>query len=65
MPKIATEKVGLRTARSAAPISRRATAVRFYALDATLCLLIEADSVEDAHYLCRDVRFEFIGLCER
>jgi hypothetical protein len=45
--------------------ARRAVRVRFYALDGTLCVLIEADSEEDARYLCRDFSFEFIGLCER
>jgi hypothetical protein len=44
---------------------RRAASVRFYALDGTLCVLIEADSEDDARYLCRDVRLEFIGLCEK
>ena len=44
MPRTATERAGLRTARSAGPVVPRAASVRFYALDATLCLLIEADS---------------------
>ena len=39
--------------------------VRFYALEGALCVLIEADSEEDAHYLCEDVRLEFIALCNR
>ena len=64
MPRTATEKVGLRTARSTAPVAPRAASVRFYALDATLCLLIEADSENDARYLCRETRLEFICLCE-
>jgi len=51
--------------RAADTFRRRAASVRFYALDGTLCLLIEADSADDASYLCRDVRLEFIGLCER
>ena len=27
--------------------------------------VIEAESEDDAHHLCRDVRLEFIGLCEK
>ena len=65
MPRTATEKVGLRAMRAAGTLRRRAASVRFYAFDGTLCLLIEADSADDARYLCRDVRLEFIGLCER
>jgi hypothetical protein len=49
----------------AAVRKRRRMGVRFYALDGTLCVLIEADSEEDAHYLCQDVRLEFIGLCTK
>lgn len=44
---------------------RRRTGVRFFALDGTLCVLIEAESEEDARYLCQDVRLEFIALCDR
>jgi hypothetical protein len=38
--------------------------VRFYAVDGTLCVLIEADSEEDAAFLCRDVKLDYIGICE-
>jgi hypothetical protein len=62
MPLSATETVGLRTLR----VRKRSRGrVRFYALDTTLCVLIEADSEEDAHYLCQDARLEFIALCEK
>lgn len=44
---------------------RRTTSVRFYALDGTLCVLIEADSEDDARTLCRDVRLEFLAFCEK
>jgi len=27
-------------------------------------VVIEADSEDDARYLCRDMAFEFIGLCD-
>jgi hypothetical protein len=62
MPRTATERVGIGAVRIR---KRREARVRFYALDGTVCVLIEADSEEDARYLCRDVRLEFIGLCER
>ena len=39
--------------------------VRFCALDGTVRVVIEADSEDDARYLCREMRFEFIGLCDR
>ena len=61
MPRTATERIGTGTVR----IRRAAARVRFYALDGTVCVLIEADSEEDARFLCRDVRLEFIGLCEK
>jgi hypothetical protein len=62
MPRTASETIGLQPARIR---KRRQAFIRFYALDGTLCVLVEADSEEDARYLCRDVRLEFIGLCER
>jgi hypothetical protein len=62
MARTASENVGLAAARIR---RQRQTSIRFYALDGTLCVLIEANSEEDARYLCRDIRLEFIGLCER
>jgi hypothetical protein len=38
--------------------------VRFCALEGTGRVVIEADSEDDARYLCRDMAFEFIGLCD-
>jgi hypothetical protein len=38
--------------------------VRFCALEGTVRVVIEADSEDDARYLCRDMAFEFIGLCD-
>ena len=61
MPLTAAESIGL----AASIRKRRRATVRFYALDGSLCLLIEADSEDDARYLCRDMRLEFIGLCEK
>ncbi|MFO7478215.1 MAG: hypothetical protein R6X03_07720 [Methyloceanibacter sp.] len=62
MPKIATEKLGLRNAR-AVQIGKLRASVSFYAFDGSFCLLIEGESAEDARYLCRDAGIEFIGLC--
>ena len=45
-------------------LGRAAPRVRFCALDGTLRVVIEADSEDDARYLCRDMGFEFIGLCD-
>jgi hypothetical protein len=38
--------------------------VRFWALDGTMRVVIEADSEDDARCLCRDMDFEFIGFCD-
>ena len=64
MPKIATEKAGLRNVRSVR-IQKRRASMSFYAFDGSFCLLIEAESAEDARYLCHDARIEFIGLCAK
>jgi hypothetical protein len=59
MARIATElSVGVVGRRRGAP-----TRVKFYALDGAICVVIEADSEDDARYLCREMRLEFIGLC--
>lgn len=62
MARVATElSIGVvRVRRRAAPAG-----VRFCALDGTVRVVIEADSEDDARYLCREMRFEFIGLCDR
>jgi hypothetical protein len=65
MTKTAAERAGIAAVRIRRRVARRAQCVRFYALDGALCVLVEADSEDDARYLCRDVRIEFIGLCER
>ena len=59
MARIATElSVGVVRRKRGAP-----TRVNFYALDGTICVVIEADSEDDARYLCREMRLEFIGFC--
>jgi hypothetical protein len=45
-------------------LGRAASRVRFCALDGTVRVVIEADSEDDARCLCRDLAFEFIGLCD-
>ena len=61
MPRIATERsVGVvRRGKRLAPVR-----VRFYALDVSVCVVIEADSEDDARYLCQETRQEFICLCD-
>ena len=61
MSKILAERsVGVARVRKQVAPAR----VRFYALDQSVCVLIEADSESDARYLCRETRLEFICLCE-
>jgi len=69
MSKIAAERmqanvaVGIVEVRSRR-LRRVPSRVRFCALDGTVRVVIEADSEDDARYLCRDMAFEFIGLCD-
>ena len=57
---VAVGVVGVRTRGFGRAVSR----VRFCALDGTVRVVIEADSEDDARCLCRDLAFEFIGLCD-
>ena len=60
MARIATEfAVGVVRVRR----HRTPARVRFCALDGSVRVVIEADSEDDARYLCREMRWEFIGLC--
>jgi hypothetical protein len=69
MARIAAERmqahvaVGIVKVRSRG-VKRVPSGVRFCALDETVRVVIEADSEDDARYLCRDMTFEFIGLCD-
>jgi hypothetical protein len=63
MARLATEKTGLRVT-TARLRKRSRSRVHFYAVDGALCVLIEAESEDDARILCRDVKLDFIGLCE-
>jgi hypothetical protein len=66
MAKIAAERfrtqvaVGVTSARQRRTTSR----VLFCALDGPVRVLLEADGEDDARYLCREVAFEFICLCD-
>jgi len=69
MARIAAERmqahvaVGIVELRSRG-LGRAPSRVRFCALDGAVRVVIEADSEDDARYLCRDMAFEFIGLCD-
>lgn len=69
MTRTAAEKmtahvaVGVVEVRSCG-LRRAPSRVRFCALDGAVRVVIEAYSEDDARYLCRDMAFEFIGLCD-
>jgi hypothetical protein len=61
MSRIAAERsVGVIRVKTRLATSR----TRFYALDRSVCVVIEADSEDDARCICRETRLEFICLCE-
>ena len=65
MARIAAERMQTHVAVGVVKVRKRAPArVRFCALDGTIRVTIEADSEDDARHLCRDMAFEFIGLCD-
>lgn len=39
--------------------------VRFFAIDGAMRVVIEADNEDDARYLCHEMRWDFICLCDR
>jgi hypothetical protein len=60
MSRTAAERsVGVIRARQ----QRAPAAQRFYVLEQSVCVVIEADSEDDARYLCRETQLEFICLC--
>jgi hypothetical protein len=64
MARIAAERMQRHVAAGTVKVRTRASSrVRFWALDGMMRVVIEADSEEDARCLCRDMAFEFIGLC--
>jgi len=65
MARIAAERLHTHVAVGVVKVRKHAPArVRFFALDGTMRVVIEADSEDDARCLCRDMEFEFIGLCD-
>jgi hypothetical protein len=61
MSRIAAERsVGVIRTRKRLASAR----VRFYAVDRSVCVLIEADSEDDARSLCQETRIEFLCLCD-
>ncbi len=61
MTRVATEQsVGVVRVRK----QRFPARVRFFALDGSVRVVVEADSEDDARYLCQEMRWEFIGLYE-
>lgn len=43
---------------------RQKPVVRFFALEGAMRVVIEADSEDDARYLCREMSWDFICLCD-
>lgn len=43
---------------------RRQSLIRFFAVEGSMRVVIEADSEDDARYLCREMRWDFICLCD-
>jgi hypothetical protein len=43
---------------------RQRSVVRFFALEGAMRVVIEADNEDDARYLCREMRWDFICLCD-
>ncbi len=66
MTRTAAEKMTAHVTVGVARVRTRWTParVRFCALDGSLRVVIEADSEFDARCLCREMGFEFIGLCD-
>jgi hypothetical protein len=65
MARIAAERMRMHVAIGIVKVQRRnPSRVRFWAIDGTMRVVIEADSEDDARCLCRDMDFEFIGLCD-
>jgi hypothetical protein len=61
MTRIATERsVGVVRVRK----YRAPAGVQFFAFDGTMRVVVEADSEDDARYLCREMRWEFVCLCD-
>jgi hypothetical protein len=61
MAMLTTERI-----KTDRPAGRRQTRtlVRFFALDGAMRVVVEADNEDDARYLCREMRWDFICFCD-
>jgi hypothetical protein len=66
MTRIATERMRAHVTVGVVRVRQRRALrrVRFCAVDGPVRVVIEADSEDDARYLCRQMGFAFIGLCD-
>ncbi|HUU67673.1 MAG TPA: hypothetical protein VMW57_10425 [Methyloceanibacter sp.] len=60
--RLATERMHVSVVRVAA--RPKPQPVRFCALDGGMRVTIEADSEDDARFLCEEAGLEFVGLCD-
>jgi hypothetical protein len=60
--RLATERMHVSVVRVDA--RRKAARVQFCALDGDMRVVIEADSEDDARFLCAEAGLEFVGLCD-
>ncbi len=63
MAMLTTERLG--SDRLPARRRQSRTLVRFFALDGAMRVVVEADNEDDARYLCSEMRWDFICLCDR
>jgi hypothetical protein len=63
-PGPAPEKTRRRVSLAVVRIKSQRQTVRFFALDASVRVAVEADSEDEARDLCRAMQWDFIGLCE-
>lgn len=62
MAMLTTERV--KSGRLPARRRQERTLVRFFALDGAMRVVVEADNADDARYLSREMRWDFICFCE-
>jgi hypothetical protein len=60
----APERTRRRASLAVVRVSSQRQTVRFLALEASVRVAVEADSEDDARDLCRDMQWDFIGVCE-
>jgi hypothetical protein len=62
MARITAETLANGGAASASGLPR--PAVRFFAFEGSMRVVVEANSEDDARSLCREMRWDFICLCD-